>query len=668
MKKIICSIILSLVILANIPCVFAYDYAPYVGDGIIRATSVMLKYSDGKDVTTLTAGETVTASIRVNAGSESLTGSEKISFILASYSQGFLEEVDIDTKTVSTATDMTASVTVPAVEPGIRVFLWDEIDGGINARPLFSMGETPSDSTIVQQITIGGELIEDFSADKYEYDVTVNAGYTSWPEVIVFTGNTATKVTAQYEGTFPLSMPSKQVVDASEKVQGTSKTAVATITAGDKTYKINVTQEVPQITDVTLTYNNRATGIDEVWPAVENVDVFLSCDIGNPKWNEDFPGPNIESATNMTDARKEEYFNFLYDTEKSGASFAHANGKYHYMYDLTPELVGAQQIIIQRASGTSGPIIATDSDDYLTFTLERSARVYAYVGSDAGALKTDDGWTNVVNEIYSSSEKAVRGIFARYMGSSATSYSSYVIAPMKYLDVEVNPGETKTVTIPKGKAMGYTFIKYFEGSDIVSNLTYKYGTTEASQKIVKLITPLLRDNTLADPQLYAKYKSSQSESAASTSDVPSEGTGNVLYGSSVFANSAAYIPVSYDEKFEGAQVLRLRTKMADLQNINFDLSAPAKIYILTNLTSESDLTAIKGCLDGWEVMGEGEDKLINFYNSGSGAEVSYVLPEKTSFEKSYYMDFGEKQTISLDFSGMKFPDNKILMVLIQPLN
>lgn len=668
MKKIICSIILSLAILVNIPCAFAFEYAPYVGDGIIKVTSVTLKDAEGNEVTSLTPGEVVTASVRVNAGSNSLTGSEKVSFILASYSEGFLEKVDIDTKTVSSSLDFTASVTVPAIDPGIRVYLWDEIDGSINARPLFSMGETPAEASSIEQITIGGELIEDFSADKYEYDVTVNAGYTSWPEIIVFTGNTMTKVTAKYEGVFPLSDMDNQVIEANTTASGTSKTAVATITAGDKTYKINVTQEVPQITDVQLTYNNRATSVDEVWPEVKNISVFLSANIQNPKWTAELPGPNIESGTNMTDTRKEEYYNFLSDPEKSGASPAHANGKYHYVYNLSPELVGAHQIIIQRASSTAGPIIASNSDDYLTFTIDRSARIYAYVGNDASTLPANEGWTNVVNEIYNSSEKAVRSIYARYMGTSATAYSSYVIAPMRYLDVNVTPGETKTITIPKGKSIGYTFIKYNEGSDIVSNVSFKYGTTEANTKPMKLITPLLRDNTLTGTELYAKYKSSKSESSASTSDVPNEGTGNVLYGSSVFGNSAAYIPVSYDERFEGAQVLRLRTRMADLQNINFDLSAPAKVYILTNLTSEADLTAIKGCLDGWSIMGEGEDKLIDFYNGGTGNQISYVLAEKTSFEKSYYMDYGETKTITLDFSGMKFPDNKILMVLIQPLN
>ena len=47
---------------------------------------------------------------------------------------------------------------------------------------------------------------------------------------------------------------------------------------------------------------------------------------------------------------------------------------------------------------------------------------------------------------------------------------------------------------------------------------------------------------------------------------------------------------------------------------------------------------------------------------------SAKLTEKTSFEKTYYIDYGETETVNLDFSGMSFPTKKIIMVLVQPLN
>lgn len=671
MKKFLSAIIVCFVMLCEIPGVMAFEYTPYIGDGIIRSTAVMLTDSDGNRVSSLVSGEEITASVRVSPGIDSLTGSEKVTLIVAAYSEGYLEYMNLDTETISSATELSASVTVPAKEPGIRVYIWDEVTNTINARPLFAMGEISDDNGTVEQITVGGETIEGFSADKYEYDVIVNAGYISWPEIIVYTGNTLTNVTAEYQGTFPLSSLDKQVVEADATPVGTSKTAVATITAGDKTYKINITQELPRITDVTLTYNNKATSVDEVWPEVKNIKVYTSYNVQNPKWTEELPGPNIETGVNMTDARKEKYYNFLLDSAVSGSSPAHAGGKYHYLYNLSPELVGAHQITIERVSTSSGPNIASEGDDYLSFTINRSARIYAYVGSSASALSSSDGWINVNNEIYSSSENAVRGAYARYMGSSATAYTSYLIAPMRYLDVKVTPGETKTVTIPKGRAIGYTFIKFDECSDIVSNPSYKYGTTTANTKVSKLFTPLLRDNTLTGTDLYKKYTSASSdESTLYTNDVPAEGTGNLLYGTSVFSNAAAYVPVSFASKLEGSNVIRLRTKMADLQYIQFDLSGSAKVYILTNITDSDDFADLKSCLNtdgGWNIMGDGEDSLITFYNGGTGNEYSCVLAEKTSFIKNYYVDDGDTTTVKLDFSGMDFPDGKVLMVLVQPI-
>ncbi|MBQ2284221.1 MAG: hypothetical protein II244_00995, partial [Clostridia bacterium] len=401
MKKYLSFLIVVFLLVTNAMGAFAYDYAPYIGDGIIKATSVVFTDEDGKVVTSLTRGQKITATVRVKAGSDSLTDSEKVSLIVASYSNGFIEDVAIDTETIKNATVLSTSITVPDVEqPGIRVFMWDEIDDLVNARPLNKMGVVSAEASAIEQISVGGVLIEDFSPDVYEYDVTVNAGYISWPEVIAYTSNAATKVDATYEGNFPLSAPIRQKVDATEKVKGTSKTAVATIKVGDKEYKINVTQEVPQITDVKLTYLNSNTNTEEVWPDVKNISVYMSTSIGEPKWTKELPGPNVESAKDMKNERKSEYYNFLKDYENSGASPMFAKGVFHYIYDIAPELLGAQQIIIEKDK--ANPTQKKGSVEYLEFTLERSARVYAYVGSNAANLNEKTGWTLYQNLIYPS--------------------------------------------------------------------------------------------------------------------------------------------------------------------------------------------------------------------------------------------------------------------------
>ena len=692
MKKYLSFLIVIFLLITNVLGAFAYNYAPYIGDGIIKATSVVFTDADGKVVTSLTPGETITATVRVKAGSDSLTGSEKVSLIVASYSKGFIEDVAIDTKTIKNATVMTKSIKVPDVEPGIRVFMWDEIDGSVNARPLNKMGVVSAEASEIEQISVGGVLIEDFSPDVYEYDVTVNAGYISWPEVIAYTSNAATKVDATYEGNFPLSAPIRQKVDATEKVEGTSKTAVVTIMVGDKEYKINVTQEVPQITDVKLTYLNSNTNTEEVWPEVKNISVYMSTSIGEPKWTKELPGPNVESDKDMKNERKSEYYNFLKDYENSGASPMFAKGVFHYIYDMAPELLGAQQIIVEKDKAKP---ISTDSKEYLEFTLERSARVYAYVGSNAANLNDETGWTLYQNLIYPSDQKGVRGAVARYIGSSEDAYSHKLIRPAKYQDFFVKPGEKVTVTIPKGNEIGFTFIKYFESSNIVENFSYKYGsTTPDTFEICLLDKPLLANSEVAEDRLYVKYRPLGGLKTSVNEDIVAKGSGNVLFGTSPFSDNAGYVPVSYDERFDGAQLLRMKYDLKNLKYIKFDLTAPAKVYILTDITGDN-FENLKGCLEGWNVMGEGTENLMNLYNivgkatsdklldedgnqlyTSAGdieyqkinSKLSNKITEKTSFEKTYYLDYGEKETVNLNFSGMKFPKNKIIMVLVQPLN
>lgn len=701
MKKYLSFLIVVFLLVTNAMGAFAYNYAPYIGDGIIKATSVVFTDTDGKVVTSLTSGQEITATVRVKAGSEfdnlmSTVSDKTVTLIVASYSKGFIKEIKTDRESIGNATVLSTSITVPDDEPGIRVFMWDDVDSSdssINARPLNKMGVVSAEASAIEQISVGGVLIEDFSPDVYEYDVTVNAGYISWPEVIAYTSNAATKVDATYEGNFPLSAPIRQKVDATEKVKGTSKTAVATIKVGNKEYKINITQEVPQITDIKLTYQKSGTKVDEVWPDVKNISVYMSTSIGEPKWTKELPGPNVESAKDMKNERKSEYYNFLKDYENSGASPMFAKGVFHYIYDMAPELLGAHQIIVEKDKAKLAA-----SDDYLEFKLERSARVYAYVGPKEVDLKETPGWKFYQNLIYPTAQEGVRGALARYIGSSNDAYSHKLIKPAIYQDFVVKPGEKVTVTIPKGDEIGFTFIKYFESSNIVANASYQYVTeegtiAEATSESYLLYKPLLANSEVAEDRLYVKYRPHGGLMNQSIKeDIVAKGSGNVLFGTSPFSDNPGYVPVSYDERFDGAQLLRM--KLENLKYIKFDLTAPAKVYILTDITGDN-FKNLKGCLEGWNVMGEGTENLMNLYNivgkattdklldedgkqlyTSTGAieyqkrnsKLSNKITEKTSFEKTYYVDYGETETVTLDFSGMALPTKKIIMVLVQPIN
>ena len=47
MKKYLCFLITALILITNISGVFAFEYAPYIGDGIIKTTSVVFTDVDG---------------------------------------------------------------------------------------------------------------------------------------------------------------------------------------------------------------------------------------------------------------------------------------------------------------------------------------------------------------------------------------------------------------------------------------------------------------------------------------------------------------------------------------------------------------------------------------------------------------------------------------------
>ena len=78
MKKILISLLLSVMLIMQIPCAFAYEYIPYVGDSVISATPIAVNYEkviiDGESSKTVSAdgladATQIVASCMVNPGS-----------------------------------------------------------------------------------------------------------------------------------------------------------------------------------------------------------------------------------------------------------------------------------------------------------------------------------------------------------------------------------------------------------------------------------------------------------------------------------------------------------------------------------------------------------------------------------------------------------------------
>ena len=208
MKRVVFAFLILWALAAVEPCAYAYTYGAYVTDGVVKATPVVVSDSSDEAVTALTAGESVKASVLVKPGSSS-TGSAEVCLILATYAGGVLDELTCKKQTVSSEVEIkTDYLTVPSgSNPGVRVYLWD---GDLSAQPLAAVG-TVGAASAVQQILVGGTAVEDFSSDTYEYDVTVSAGYTDWPDIVVLTDNLASGVGISRAGKFPLSKNSSTV-------------------------------------------------------------------------------------------------------------------------------------------------------------------------------------------------------------------------------------------------------------------------------------------------------------------------------------------------------------------------------------------------------------------------------------------------------------------------
>lgn len=669
MRRILSAIVLFIAIILEIPYVYAYEYIPYTGDGIIRASSVTLTDSDGERINSLTPGETVTASIRVRPGSGSLTGTEKVSLIIASYSDGFFEDMNTLAKTITSAEVLTASIIVPDVNPGIRVFLWDEATGGINARPLFKMGEFNTDTSEVEQITVGGEPIVDFSADVYEYDVMVNAGYMCWPDIMVYTSDAMTNVKAEYKGNFPLSKPIHQYINSNVPAEGISETATAVITAGNKTYRINIRQEVPQITDVYVKHWASATSAEDEYEYWSESQAKVSYDIQNPVWSADAPGPNVEN-TNPSDGAQNNYETQLkyYITsadDLEGYSPVFSDRTAWVSYDICPELLGSQQILLPNSNN----YVVKGVPDYCTFTIDRSARIYVYAGS---TTSFDETWKLAYNKMYSKNSSGTYYTMVRYFSTGKTSNSSNDNLMMYYKDFEVDPGSKCTITMPSGSSPYRTYIQY-KDTDFVTNAVYRDGEGTTEIDTVYFGKPFYRLGENGD---YSRFAS------AGSNKMPALGTGNIMYGSSLFSNKPEAVPVEFfDDSLEGAVALRLKysgtsTNMQGVTNIEFDLSAPAQVYVFTNISSSLEYLK-NNCFtesDGWHVLG-GEDELAIKYKTNNDGSAFSTLYKNSSFTKSFYTENGDITHVNIDFTGMNASGSGAslnskaqIVVVIKPLD
>lgn len=628
MKKFLSVLLICTVVLFNIQCVFAYEYKPYVGKDVIYSTSVEITDENDEVVKTLTAGSKIKASVRVKAA-EGYSG--KATLVVASYSDGFLDKVvpssAVDIYTDKATTITTEYITVPDTKAGIKVYICNDLNQ-THAKPLFAMGEFGNNTGTVSGITVGGKAVDGFSANVYEYDVTVGAGYLSWPEIVVYTDNIMTDVTVDYAGQFPLTTITR------DGTVRTSKKAVANkgyayVKVGDTTYTLNITQEAPAITDLTPTFGSGTINMGIVY----NVD--------EPDWTT----AGVTSLNLATSVNKADYAGkFRDDTLVTSSIFTRSGGYTRgILYDIAPELKGSHLLAIYDDSSVSISAVS--------FKVNRNVRVYLY---DGNKDITKDGWI-----------KAPDKVMYRYftVTSETGKFRLYESGQLYYKDIDITEDVTgtyysvayneetgyATVNVTSSIAKPHIFVKFAE-AEPVSNIKYTSGGTTESTSAVYFGSPLLRTGITTDGTWYAN---GATESAGGLDEgyLPGLGSGNVMSASFVFTdkatrNNSGWFPMAVDSAVEGGMAIELPS--AGVSNVEFDLNTTSDVYVITNYNA-SDL---EGYLKGWTVVGSSDDAFVTIRTSASSTSTeTFKMPKNTSYKNTYFVEEGTSEKISIQLPG-----------------
>ncbi|MBR5517585.1 MAG: hypothetical protein IKV86_00990 [Clostridia bacterium] len=664
MKKILISLLLSVMLIMQIPCVFAYEYTPYVGDSVISVTPVKVIYekevseSSFEEVDDITDATVVTASCNVKTGSE-YDGSElKVSLVVVGYKGKFLRSFNSESVTFTSADEGVKKLTTQLdIEnkdiDGVKVYLWDSVE---NAKPVFNKGVPGSDDNTIDGIIVGGEAVE-IDPDTKTGAVEVNAGYVEWPDVVVLTNDSSADVKVDLKGAFPLSKPLHTILESNVGVMGESETAVATITVGDEVYTVEVTQAVPQITNVMFRkYKaNMATTAEEYYT---DKQLKIQYDVQNPVWTDAFPGPDVEDST----LRSQDYYKTINTLENVSWAYSDtlgANSQNAMFFDnIVPELLGAHFFAIPWVSTSNTATI----DDCFKFTIERSGRVYMAFAE--GSTLLDSSWKRVYTNMFASNDKSYGRMFYEMRINPTATTHTYQVAYGNQIyckDFYVAPGETLEVSLPAGKNVPKVFFKYMD-TEFVTGASYTVGGKKTDATLLYTAQPNYRDDNL----LTDKYDLFV---APSSTTVPLfNGTGNVIIATSTFTETdkKEFALVTVPDELVGATTFRTPYTLSGTVKYEFDISQSARVYVFTNAgneTGNTDVDTIKASLgDDWNNTDFEGDVAIGYRVDDNN--VYDGITNESSFYRDYIIqpDDGGKVSITLDnITG----DTRVIVVVDQ---
>lgn len=669
MKKTLVSLMLCVMIVVTmIPCTFAYEYTPYIGDGVVCSTPVTVKFEkevlDG-DISSFEVVEEIADATKITASSKVKPGTEfdgsdvEVSLIVVGYKGMFFKDFAIASATFTSLDNgvksLSAELDVSTLDvDGVKVYLWDSVD---NARPMLNRGVPGSNDNAIDGIIIGGETV-DIDPNTNTGSIEVNAGYVEWPDVIVLANDISADVKVDLKGTFPLSKPVHTMIDSNTGVMGTSETGVVTVKIGNETYTIDVTQKTPQITNVQFRkYKaNMSTSSVEYYT---DKQLRIQYDVQNPVWTKDFPGPDVEDSRN----RSQDYYKVINTLENVSWAYSDTlgNNSQNAMFfdNIAPELLGAQFFATPWVSTSN----TTTIDDCFKFTIDRSARVY--MAYKDGSSLLDSSWSRVYSNMFDSKNAMYGRMFYEMRINPTSTTHTYQVANGNVLyakDFYVEPGETCNISLPAGKNTPKIFVKYMD-TEFVTNSSYTVNSKTTSATTLYTTQPNYRD----DDEVTDKYKL---YTALSDTTVPLYlGSGNVIYATAPFyeTDKREFALITVPEELIGAMTLRTPFTVSGTVKYDFDISQSARVYVFTNAgneTGNTDVNTIKASLgEDWNNT-EFDGNIAIGYRINDN-NVYKGITNGSSFYHDYIVQPDEIGKVSITLEGIT-GDTRII-IAVKPL-
>ena len=371
---------------------------------------------------------TVSTKLKKAAGADTL---QQVSIVAAAYKNSVLIRTSVNSVTLADAytTVLSAEIGVNGADE-LRAYVCDNLDNG---RPLSARAVFGSKAIELETIFVGDDELEDFSADKTEYAITVSAGYLTFPEVKPKIKNAGVQSEISYSGSFPLELEET----ATAELKLTSQDG-----ATSKTYTIIMKQEEAAVTNAV---SAAAT-------------VGIKTGLSEPSFISEPSAPISDSA--LTDG---------YGANDVIGHALYTDRVYPFIF-IPANLVGST-VVSTNVSYKNDYHFNKGNDTLengISFDINRTATVYMVVSNFGSEWISREGFVTDTS------------IKISWISQNNTQGRLFTDNSVVKKTIEVKPGETVTV---RTGPIAYGFID-FSGGNIVSRANLKKSESEGRELTV----------------------------------------------------------------------------------------------------------------------------------------------------------------------------------------